>query len=310
MNQTRRDFEIVVVDNSGQGLVRSQFHRDTFRVLENPSNAGYGGAINRAAVQSTAHYIIALNDDTTLAPDWLAQMTAALDSDCEAGMAAGCVLLDKEDLVDSAGMLLCGDGSSKQRGHQRPYAEFTHPEEILFPSGAAAVYRRSMFEELGGFDESFFLYCEDTDLGLRARWAGWKCLYVPAAVARHHYSGTAGRVSPLKAYYVERNRLFVLLKNFPASLVWRAPLVSAERYFWHAVSMFGSSSAAARFRESGNASWQLVFIVLRAHAALLKHGWRLGRARKSIRRAARITPREFAGLCHRHSISPRQVAAL
>ena len=63
---------------------------------------------------------------------------------------------------------------------------------------------------------AFFLYCEDTDLGLRARWAGWKCLYVPEAVVEHHYSHSAGGASPLKAYYVERNRLFVLVKNFPA----------------------------------------------------------------------------------------------
>ena len=87
-----------------------------------------------------------------------------------------------------------------------------------------------MLEEIGGFDDDFFLYCEDTDLGLRARWAGWKCLYVPEAVVEHHYSHSAGRASPLKAYYVERNRLFVLVKNFPGrhaagrarSSPWRA----------------------------------------------------------------------------------------
>ena len=90
-------------------------------------------------------------------------------------------------------------------------------EEVLLPSGSAALYRRAMLDEIGGFDDDFFLYCEDTDLGLRARWAGWKCLYVPGAVVEHHYSHSAGRASPLKAYYVERNRLFVLVKNFPAA---------------------------------------------------------------------------------------------
>ena len=72
-----------------------------------------------------------------------------------------------------------------------------------------------MLDEIGLFDESFFLYCEDTDLGLRARWAGWECGYVPGAVVEHRYSHSAGRASPLKAYYVERNRLYTVIKNFP-----------------------------------------------------------------------------------------------
>ena len=80
-----------------------------------------------------------------------------------------------------------------------------------------------MLDEIGGFDEDFFLYCEDTDLGLRARWAGWKCWYAPKAIVYHHYSHTAGRATPLKAFYVERNRLFLLVKNFPLSKLILAP---------------------------------------------------------------------------------------
>ena len=132
------------------------------------------------------------------------------------------------------GMLICRDASSKQRGHGRPPEDFPVTEEALLPSGSAALYRRAMLEEIGGFDGSFFLYCEDTDLGLRARWAGWKCLYVPEAVVEHHYSHSAGRASPLKAYYVERNRLFVLAKNFPLGMLLAAPWVSLARYLWHA----------------------------------------------------------------------------
>jgi GT2 family glycosyltransferase len=123
-----------------------------------------------------------------------------------------------------------GDGSSKQRGHGRPPKFFPVAEEVLFPSGSAALYRRAMLEQIGGFDEDFFLYCEDTDLGLRARWAGWRCLYAPEAVVEHHYSHSAGRASRLKAYYVERNRLFVLAKNFPARMLAAAPFVSLARY--------------------------------------------------------------------------------
>jgi GT2 family glycosyltransferase len=104
-------------------------------------------------------------------------------------------------------MLLSGDGSSKQRGHFCPPSEFAQAEEVFFPSACAALYRRNMLDEIGLFDEEFFLYCEDTDLGLRARWSGWNCLYVPNGIVDHRYSHSAGRASRLKAYLVERNRL-------------------------------------------------------------------------------------------------------
>src|ERR1700733_963755 len=122
-------------------------------------------------------------------------------------MGAWAVRLMESGQIDSAGMLICGDGSSKQRGHLEPPEKYLAPAEVLLPSGSAALYRRAMLDEIGGFDEGFFLYCEDQDLGLRAQWAGWKCLYAPRAVVDHHYSHTAGRATPLKAYYVERNRL-------------------------------------------------------------------------------------------------------
>jgi GT2 family glycosyltransferase len=212
--------------------------------------------------------------------------------------------------LDSAGMLISGDGTSKQRGHMQAPTRYTTPEEVLLPSACAAMYRRQMLDQIGLFDEDFFLYCEDTDLGLRARWAGWTCLYAPGAVVEHRYSETAGADSPLKAYYVERNRVFVLLKNFPLRLIARAPLAACERYFWHLVSTVTGRGSAARFRSRNESAWKLVYIVARAHLVLLKHGRRLLRQRREIRRSAHISPREFEQLIAAHFISPREVAAL
>jgi GT2 family glycosyltransferase len=207
-------------------------------------------------------------------------------------------------------MLVAPDGSSKQRGHGKPPEDFPVEEETLFPSGSAALYRRAMLQELGGFDDSFFLYCEDTDLGLRARWAGWKCLYVPQAVVEHHYSHSAGGASPLKAYYVERNRLFVLVKTFPGRMLLRAPFASIARYFWHVVYLLRGQGSAARFRAGGHAGPGMLWCVARAHAALLLHLGRLWRSRRRIRATARITPAVFRHLVRGHSISSRRVAAL
>ena len=189
--------------------------------------------MNQAFRRTTARYIATLNDDAVADPGWLRALVRALECRPEAGMCASQVRLAGGNQLDSAGMLISNDGTSKQRGHLQPVERFQETAEVLFPSGSAALYRRKMLDEIGLFDEDFFLYCEDTDLGLRAHWAGWTCLYAPDAIVEHHYSRTAGAASPLKAYYVERNRIFVLLKNFPARLLMRAPAATLSRYFWH-----------------------------------------------------------------------------
>jgi GT2 family glycosyltransferase len=310
--QTQRDFEVIVVDNSGCGAAARSggAARPGVRIVVEPRNVGFGKAINDACRQSRSRYVAALNDDAAPHPGWLAALVSAMDARPDAGMCASQVRLYGEDALDSAGMLVCGDGSSKQRGHGRPPRFFPVPEEVLLPSGSAALYRRAMLEQIGGFDEDFFLYCEDTDLGLRARWAGWRCLYTPEAVVEHHYSYSAGRASRLKAYYVERNRLFVLAKNFPLRMLAAAPFVSLARYVWHLRFLLRGRGAAARFRLEGASAWRMPFYVLRAHCALLLHTPALFRKRREIRRTARVTPHIYRRLLRAHSISARRVAEL
>jgi GT2 family glycosyltransferase len=308
--QTCREFDIMIVDNSGKGRVRRMPSLRCAAVIEPPRNLGFGAAINEGYRRSRAPFFATLNDDAVAHPGWLAALLAALESDPEIGMCASQVRLFGEDRIDSAGMLIGGDASSKQRGHLHACAGFQTRAEVLFPSGSAAIYRRAMLDQVGLFDDDFFLYCEDTDLGLRARWAGWKCLYVPAAVVEHRYSHSAGRASPLKAYYVERNRLFVLAKNFPAPLVLGAPFVSLARYAWHLVAMLRGRGAAARFRQEGNSGLRMVLYVIQAHVVLLLHARSLWRKRRAVRRSARLSAAQFRRLLRAHAISARQVAEL
>ncbi len=201
----------------------------------NQRNQGFASAINQGIRSSRAVYVATLNDDAIADRRWLETLIACAESHPQAGMFACEVRLMGTLLLDSAGMLIAADGSSKQRGHEQPPAAFDEARAALFPSGSAALYRRSMLEHIGLFDETFFLYCEDSDLGLRARWAGWDCRYVAGAVVEHFYSHSAGRATPLKAYYIERNRLYTVIKNFPARLLWRVPFASAWRYLWHLI---------------------------------------------------------------------------
>ena len=309
--QTRRDFDVIVVDNSGRGLAR-QAVGSGFRstVIEPGANIGFAAAVNLGFRKSNSPFVAPLNDDAVAHSEWLAALLAAAETHPEAGMCASQVRLYGEDQLDSAGMVICGDGSSKQRGHLYPPADFEAQEEVLFPSASAALYRRAMLDQIGLFDEDFFLYCEDTDLGLRAQRAGWKCIYAPQAVVEHHYSHSAGRASRLKAYQVERNRLFVLLKNFPASMLWRAPFVTLARYWWHFRSMSIGRGTTAQFRREGNGPLRIALIVLRAHWALLVNSGSLWRKRREIKRLARLSGRDFARLLRAHSIKARRVAEL
>jgi hypothetical protein len=125
----------------------------------------------------------------------------------------------------------------------------------------------------------------------------------------HYYSATAGAVSPFKAYYVERNRLYVLVKDFPAALALRAPGFTMARYFWHLMSVFEGQGAAARY-SGRHGVVDLAFIAARAHCATLFRLRKLWRKRREVRGKAKLTPVEFRRLLEQHWITPRQVAVL
>lgn len=306
------DWKAIIVDNSGKGIARQTLAEggERVQVINSSSNVGFGGAVNRAFAEASAPFLAVLNDDAVPCRSWLRTLLSVIETAPRTGMCASRVLLADGGVLDSAGMLICGDGSSKQRGHLAPADTFSGSGQTLFPSGSAALYRREMLEEIGGFDESLFLYCEDTDLGLRARWAGWQCLYAPGAVVEHRYSQTAGAASGLKAYYVERNRIFVIIKCFPASMLAAAPFVTLARYFWTVAALWNRSGKAGEYRKQAGSLWNLVWIIIRAHFAALIHLPQLLGKRRTILGQARLSSSEFKDLLAAHSISARGVASL
>ena len=299
--QSMRDFEVIVVHNGAREL-----ELPGVKIISNKTNVGFGAAVNQGIRASESAFVAALNDDAVAEPQWLEALVRVMKERYEIGMCASRVVLAGTGRLDSAGMLIAKDGTSKQSGHGEPPELFGRRKHALLPSGCAALYRRDMLEEVGLFDESFFLYCEDTDLGLRARWAAWECVYVPDALVAHRYSHSAGAASALKAYYVERNRLYLLIKNFPAAMLWAAPFYSLVRYFWHWIYGRRGHGTAASYMRSGEPSPAL--IVWRAHRDLLRNIGRLWSERKRIRR--RLTPKQFRRLLEQYSIGPRKVAQL
>lgn len=309
--QTLTDFEVIVIDNSGTGRASAiESVRRRARVIENPANVGFGAAVNQGIRASSSEFVVTLNDDAVMHPGCLESLVRAAGTRYEIGMCAPRIQIRGEDRLDSAGMLLCRDGSSKQRGHLDPPSRYSRFQQVLLPSGCAALYRRDLLDEVGLFDESFFLYCEDTDLGLRARWKLWECVYVPDAVVEHRYSHSAGRASSLKAYYVERNRLFLLVKTFPARELAAAPLVSCARYLWHAAYLLRGRGKAAEHTAGRGSAAGLAWYVIKAHASVVKALPRLLRERRKIQHGGRMQPRQFRRMLASYRISARQVAAL
>jgi GT2 family glycosyltransferase len=310
--QTYADFQVVIVNNSGRDLAVSEgLFAFPIRVISPAANVGFGAAINiavRVTDARDAHYVATLNDDTEPDAGWLAALVGEMESDPGIGMCASNIRLFSDERLDSAGMAICFDGSSRQRGHREPAAGFALSEDVLLPSACAALYRRKMLDEIGLFDEDFFLYCEDTDLGLRARWAGWRCRYVAGAAVRHRYSHTTGAFSPLKARFVERNRLWVAIKNFPMAMLMRAPMVSLLRYSWQFAGISNERGAAAEFIRSGQSVGTAGAIIARAHWDTLTHLPALLRKRTALRRKRRLRPAEFTRLMQRYRITAKELA--
>ncbi len=192
------------------------------KLIRNSSNYGFCAANNQGFEAASGEFIALLNNDAEANPGWLAALLAAFDGRPDVGMAASKIVVYEDPRrIDKAGHLIYPDGQNRGRGTgELDAGQYDKIEEVLWPDGCAAMYRRAMLDQIGGFDEDFFAYADDAELGLRARIAGWRCLYVPQAVVRHHRGATLGVRSARRLELIERNRVLLAAKLFPWSLLW------------------------------------------------------------------------------------------
>lgn len=219
--QTYTDFEIIVVDN-GSTDGSCDYLKKTFpgiHLIELSENRGFTGGNNIGFSQSSGEYIVLLNNDATIQKNWLEVMVTALESDPGLGSCSSKIIIEGTERLDSAGDLFTTAFTGTKWGELQKASLFTESRTVAGPCAAAAIYRRGMLEQIGFFDEDFFLNHEDTDLNLRAWLAGWRCQFVPDAVAYHKVSASIGNLSDTSVYYFSRNSLWVWIKNAPASLM-------------------------------------------------------------------------------------------
>lgn len=224
--QTFQDFETILLDNgSTDGSVAfTERNFPETRIVSLQNNRGFSVAVNTGIRASKTEYVVLLNNDTEADPGWLEALVRSAEAHLEASLFAS-KLVDFYDrrILDGAGDVLRRSGLPYRLGHRElDRGQFDEPTYVFGACAAAALYRRSLFEEIGTFDEDFFAYCEDGDLSFRAQLAGYRCLYVPGAVVYHMGSAsTGGKRSPAATRLGTRNGINLLVKNLPAPFVWR-----------------------------------------------------------------------------------------
>lgn len=230
--QTEKKFEVIFVDNAStdDSVDYVIINFPQVRIIREKKNTGFSEGNNigfRAALEDQeVKYIVTLNNDTEVKPDWLENLLSVVEKDKKVGAVCSKTLFfNQRNIIDSAGdFILANSLKVVTRGyHREDRGQFENIEECFTARAAAALYRREMLEEvrLGRdfFDSHYFAYVEDTDLSIRARLQGWKIMYTPKSVAYHKVAQTSSRLSyAFRRYYSGRNRIFTAIKNYPVSM--------------------------------------------------------------------------------------------
>jgi GT2 family glycosyltransferase len=260
--QTYAPLEVIVVDNAStdgsQTLVTERYPE--VRLLAMDHNLGLTGGNNAGFRAAHGEILISLNNDTESDPRFVEALVEAVREHPQAGIVAAKMrLFDRRDVLHSAGDGYRLDGIPFSRGvWQRDEGQFDTAGWIFGGCGGAVAYRRAMLDDVGLFDESFFMYCEDVDLNWRAQLAGWRCWYTPEAVVYHKLSATGG--GSIASYYTGRNTLWVIAKDYPGSLLrknWLRVLRAQWRVSHDALRAWRGVAARARLRGqlAGLAGW-------------------------------------------------------
>ena len=220
--QTEQDFELIVIDNGSTDesldIARSYRGHDRYTLIENAENTGFSHAVNQGIAIAKGEYDVLFNNDAFAEPDWLAELIKTADADPKIFAVSSLMLRYYEpELADDAGDYVTILGFACKRGDGLKASRYTKPCRVFSACGGAALYRKSILDEIGVFDELFFAYYEDVDLSWRANNFGYRNVYCPTARCRHICGATTGamRYNPFKSIQSGRNSILLPLKNEP-----------------------------------------------------------------------------------------------
>ena len=304
--------EVIVVDNAstdGSADEAARRFGDRISVIRNARNEGFARGNNIGFAAAKGEWVFLLNPDAICDAHTISALMEFVAGKADvAQLACRVVQTEQPNYFDSTGLLLYPDGVCRSRGWQeKDLGQYERAEEVLAAHGCACALRKAMLDEVGGFDEDFFCYLEDLDLGMRSRLAGWKSWYVPSAVVRHAKSASAGNHSVFKAFHVERNRLYCLWKWMPRFLLVVSPLFTMNRYAMQWYAIHTRQGISADFVKEYSMP-RLVVLVMQAWIAALWRMPRMLRKRKQIQRLRKISVREWYELISRFKLDAIELA--
>jgi GT2 family glycosyltransferase len=223
-DQSFKNFEVLVLDNHSQdetkniiGFLQPRL-KFSFNSFYLHKNLGFAGGNNFLLRHATGLYIALLNPDAFADPRWLEAMVLIQESHSEVGICASKLLTADGTFIDSAGDGFSSVLKSFKRGEGKQPIAYMRTEPVFGACGGAALYRRSMIEEIGFFDDDFFLIHEDADINFRAQLTGWGVMFVHDAIVYHKIHGSMGKMTDVQVYYNLRNLEFVRIKNVAFSM--------------------------------------------------------------------------------------------
>ena len=253
--------EIVLVDNGstdgGPDEVRASF--PAIRIVALATNRGFAAGVGAGVAHSSGEWLLLLNNDATIEPEAVVALLRAAADRADVGSLATQMRFSRNGAVNSAGLGVDRLGVAFDRHVGEPPESAGHEiVEVFGASAGAALMRRAMLADVGGFDDSFFMYLDDVDVAWRAQMAGWACLYVPGAVVHHDHSASSIHGSPFKHLHVGRNRVRLLAKHASrAQLLRYGPAILVNELAYIVVAGVADRTLAPlRGRLQGLRSWR------------------------------------------------------
>ncbi len=231
--------DLIVVDNGSRDGSADVAAARGARTILLGANHGVSKALNHGIEAARGSWVVLLNNDVELAPDWLARLLEAA-RDVDVWFATGKVYdAACPQLLDGAGDAVCRGGAAWRVGHGQPDGpQFSRFRATYFPSATASLFRREFFDRAGLFDEAFFAYLEDVDLGMRAAALGLSGIYAPGAKAWHSGSATSGRWSDRSVAWITRHQLLLVAKHYSEAMLLRFAFpVLAAQLLWAALAL-------------------------------------------------------------------------
>lgn len=304
--QTYRNFDVYLVDNGSEdgssSFIRTNYPR--VKLIELSENTGFTGgnnvAFHEALKDREAKYVVAINNDTKAENDFLEQLIITAEKETKIGSVAPKMKFFYEsELIDSVGILIHKDGGGLSRGiKEKDKGQYDREEEVFGPCGGAVLFKRELLEDVRHsekeyFDNIFFAYYEDLDLAWRMRLRGWKTVSSPRAIIHHIHSATAISHSPFKAFHVNRNRFFVIIKNFPfGMMIWSLLVLTPIRYLRLLNSARIKKGPSYKLQEKVG-KLEPVKIVLKGWFDVLKNLPEMLRKRKEIQSRKKVTNKDI-----------------